>query len=356
MTHAIGRRGFLGFTALALTVPVVQAAHVTTLAGAWNDEQGRSWLGLLRAADGRPLQVLHQLELPTRAHGLCVDADGSVLAAARRPGPWLLRWRPGAAQAPRWLWLPPERCLCGHVVQATDGHWLCTEADTDDGSGLVVRRHRQTLETLAEWPTGGIDPHQLLLDADGTLLVANGGVPTAAETGRVKLSRQGMVSSLVRLHAGRGERLGQWRLTDERLSIRHLARHASGVLGIALQAEHDGEAEREQAPLLALFDGRGLWLPPGQQAMAGYAGDIAATTQGFVLSATRAGRLLPFSTEGRALPPQPLPEAGALARGRDGRLWAGGRGQAQVLGATAAGGWSSHTSGALRLDNHWRVV
>lgn len=348
------RRDLLGLAAFVVTGPTFSATQATTLAAAWNDEHGRSWLGLLRAADGQPLQVLHRLELPTRAHGLWVESDGGVLAVARRPGPWLLRWRPGAAQAPSWLWLPPERSLCGHAVQAADGHWLSTEVDTDDGRGLVVRRHRQTLQALAEWPTGGIDPHQLLPDADGTLLVANGGVPTAPETGRVKLSRQGMVSSLVRLHGGSGEPLGQWRLADERLSLRHLARHAGGRIGIALQAEHDGEAERQQAPLLALFDGRALLLPPGQPAMAGYAGDIAATAQGFVLSATRAGRLLPFSAEGQALPPQPLPEAGALALDGRGRLWAGGRGQALV--GAAAGGWSAHASGALRLDNHWRVT
>jgi hypothetical protein len=40
-----------------------------------------------------------------------------------------------------------------------------TETDLDSGAGLIGVRDAKTLEKLAEWPTHGIDPHQLVWDA-----------------------------------------------------------------------------------------------------------------------------------------------------------------------------------------------
>jgi hypothetical protein len=81
----------------------------------------------------------------------------------------------------------------------------------------------------------------LLLDAQGHVIVANGGVPRTAEDKKYDLHR--MEPSLVRLDAGSGKLLRQWRLDDPRLSLRHLAwntarRRRQTRLGIALQAEH----------------------------------------------------------------------------------------------------------------------
>ncbi|ANY60835.1 hypothetical protein MA05_00350 [Comamonas aquatica] len=89
-----------------------------------------------------------------------------------------------------------------------------------------------------------MDPHQLLLDRDGSLVVANGGIPTQPETGRRKLRLDHMDSSIVRLRPqDRGALAGQWQLPDPRLSLRHLAWGPAVAwdpgqrwLGIALQA------------------------------------------------------------------------------------------------------------------------
>ncbi|MFO1340750.1 MAG: DUF1513 domain-containing protein [Burkholderiaceae bacterium] len=166
-----------------------------------------------------------------------------------------------------------------------------------------------------EWPTGGTDPHQMLQVGD-RLFVANGGVPTRPETGRAKLDLPAMDSSLVAFDLPSGRRLGIWRLPDPRLSLRHLAWHeASATLGIALQAEHDDAAARARAPLLALFEGASLRAAPSPEAGAGYAGDIAATSVGFVLSATKAGALMAWSLHAGWQPPVPLAGACALATG-----------------------------------------
>lgn len=340
------REGLVGSVALLLAVPAAQAARTARLAAAWDDAAGRHHAGWLQAGE-RGLHVLQSIELPTRAHGLWLEPDGSLLIVARRPGDWLLRWRPGAA--PQWQWSEPERRFCGHVI-AAGGALFTTEADLDSGAGRVVRRDPRSLQALGDWPSQGIDPHQLLAEADGHLLVANGGVPTRPESGRVKLALERMDASLVRLDARSGSLLGQWRLPDARLSIRHLARHADGVLGVALQAEHEDAAARASAPLLALFDGAGLRVAEQPDPLAGYAGDIAATRDGFVLAATRAGGLASWNADGRWRGFVPLPDACALATDDSGVLWAGGRGQALRV---ASGGTTQALAAAPRLDNHW---
>ena len=342
------RHWLLAASALVLSAPaaaVARRAGAPLLAAAWDDGAGRHHAGWLGVAGGG-LQVLHSIELPTRAHGVLARSDGSLVVVSRRPGEWMLKWRPDRPVL--WRWSEPARRFNGHVVEA-DGVLLSTETNMDSGAGLVVRHDARSLEPLDEWPTRGIDPHALLVDGDGSLLVANGGVPTQPERGRAKLALERMDSSLVRLDVRSGELLGQWRLDDPRLSLRHLARHRSGVVGIALQSEHDAPEERRSAPLLALFESGALRLAVQPHPLEGYAGEIVATECGFVLSATRQGASAEWDAEGQWKGWQPLEKACALAVDEAGRLWAAGDRAARV-GTTKV-----HTAG-LRLDNHWARV
>ncbi|WP_200843651.1 DUF1513 domain-containing protein [Pantoea sp. 18069] len=318
------------------------------------------------------LLALHALEVPTRAHALLQEASGAVLSVARRPGDWLVRWHPG--REPQWLWIEPDRVFNGHLLASADGrHIYTTETDLADSQGLIGVRDAVSLEKVAEWRTGGMDPHQLLLDSDASLVVANGGIPTQAETGRRKLRLDHMDSSMVRLAPrSRGELLGQWKLDDPRLSLRHLAwgaqlrpGHGRRWLGVALQAEHDNAQAKRQAPVLAVFDGESLRTVAAPQALAGYGGDIAFTGDAFAVSCPRVDRVAFF---GSARPGAPiawqaehaLPMAYALAavpgagQADDPRVWVGGGQQAIALDAA---GHDSRIAparvGAIQLDNHW---
>lgn len=348
-------------TAFAITTRRVH------LAAAW-EHQGSFHIGVLSTHEGtgQALQVHAALEVPTRAHGLCVLPDGSVIAAARRPGDWLVRWRPGAGGEPQWLWQDGERSFNGHVLASADGQRLyTTETDAETGASWVVARDARTLAATAAWPTHGIDAHELVWDPHTphggapTLIVANGGVPTAPETGRVKRDLGTMDSSLVRLDAHTGRLLGQWRLPDPRLSLRHLAWSPDGaLLGIALQAEHDDAAAKHAAPVLALFDGtalRGVAAPePIAQRLRGYGGSMAATPTGWAVSCPRAHGIATFSLQGDWQGLVPLPEVCPLAV-RNGALWAGGL--ASSLQNAQAAAPLAHPHGAglqrARLDNHW---
>jgi len=348
----LSRRALLAWLGAAACAPAFAQAGETRLAATWLD-QGRYLAGLLRLT-GSGLSVLATQALPTRAHGLAAEADGGVLVAARRPGDWLLRWHPASGRT-TWHWVDDDRVLNGHVRRSGDGRavWT-TETDQADASGLIGVREPDTLHKTGEWRTHGMDPHAMLVlplalgDVPaGALIVANGGIPTQSETGRSHRDLTRMDPSLVALHPVSGALLGQWRLPDPRLSIRHLAFDPVGAcVGIALQAEHDDEAARRDAPLLATWDGRALTAAPPLAGALGYGADICARAGGgFWLSATRANQVLGLSPAGAVVARIDLPAAGPLAA-REGHAWAGG----------AAAMWQDAGTApatALRFDNHW---
>ena len=157
---------------------------------------------------------------------------------------------------------PEGRTLDGHLCASSRGEWLyTTETDPMSGQGWVAVREWRSLRKVAQWRTHGVEPHQLLLDESGALMVANGGIFRAQ--GDKKRDLHLMDSSLVRLDPVTGERLGQWRLKDSRLGMRHLAwshpqgepgtpRQGKHLLGIALQNEHDDLMQRRSSPVLAV--------------------------------------------------------------------------------------------------------
>lgn len=346
--------------------PAARAAREdATLLAAWQDRDEQR-IGLLSVGDSA-WSVQRSLVVPTRAHGLWSQTDGSVLAVARRPGDWLLRWQPRTGQT-QWHWIDGDRRFNGHVIARTDGTMLwTTETDLDSAQGRIGVRDAKSLAKADEWASHGMDPHQLLALPQavgdfpaGTLMVANGGIPTLPETGRSKRELGRMDASLVALHPATGAPLGQWRLTDPYLSIRHLAFDpVTGTLGIALQAEHPDRNSQSVAPVLAVWDGRALRAADGQPELAGYGGDICALPNGsgFAVSCPRANTVALFGPQAQWLGAIAHTEAYALAG--DGRQWwaASSRGAAGVLhraGTHGATGLAhNRRAQALQIDNHW---
>lgn len=359
------RRRFLQALGAAAAWPAGANARAaspsgTRLVAAWDTPQG-SCVGVLALAAATPLgaRVESKLAVPTRAHAITRVTDDTVLVVARRPGDWIVRARvdPGTRRlrAQAWQWIEADRAFNGHAIVAPDGRRvLTTETDQDTGLGLVGVRDAATLAKIDEWPTHGRDPHELLWICEAgreRVAVANGGIASLPETGRAKHDLPAMDPSLVLLDATRGVLEGQWRLSDSRLSTRHLA-HAHGRIAIALQAEHDDAQVRGHAPVLALFDGRALVQSAVPQPLAGYGGSVAALPDGFAVSCPRAGGVAHFAHDGAWRGFMPLSEACPLAVDGD-ALLAGGAGSilrgdpSKVERARIAG------TGPLTLDNHW---
>lgn len=302
------------------------------------------------------------IELPNRAHEVLVlpgsaGREGQALAVGRRPGEYLLRFDARRAEPLQWHDMETDRFLCGHASFSADGRTLyTTEFDAESGVGLIAERDPMSLQKRREYSSGGLGPHAMLVEPEGTLLVANGGLLLLPETGRKKLNRESMDSNIARLDAATGRVLATWRVADRFMSLRHIARAPDGTIAIASQAEHLDDAARRAAPLMALLTTGGLKpldVPSGVL-LEGYAGDIAHVPgRGFVASATRAGQLAWWSDDGRWLGLEPLAKASAVAARGDTWLASGdaGRVRGQLRGAVI----DSHASG-LRWDNHGELL
>ncbi|RZI65975.1 DUF1513 domain-containing protein [Variovorax guangxiensis] len=355
LVPAMDRRRWLAMLAAIGTAPLSglswAGASASRFVAAWEAEHGYRVGVLARTAQG--LAVQSALDVPTRAHGLWVERGGTLLAAARRPGDWLVRWRPDGT-AVTWCWIEPGRAFNGHVIASADGrHLYTTETDLETASGLIGVRDAASLEKIDEWSTHGMDPHELLTDTDGSLVVANGGIPTLPETGRVKVHLDRMDASLVRLDTADGRLRGQWRLPDPRLSLRHMAWGERGQLGIALQAEHDRTEDKAAAPLFATFDGQALRAHAAEHALVGYGGDIAFANGRYAVSCPRAHGVAMWRADGRWDGFTALAEACALTSAERGGIWAGGRERALRIATAAGAEGDAAPLASLRLDNHW---
>lgn len=370
---ALPRRRFLAaLSTLALggaahAAPAELRAPRQRLAAAWRLPDGSAEeldrVGVLEIdwAASR-ISVLADHPAPGRAHGLMAMPDGGFVAVANRPGRWLLRCDAQGRVVQRHA-LEDDgapHTLGGHALLSANGRRLFTcETNPDTGEGWIGVRSPDTLRRLAEFPSQGLDPHQMLLDGEGRLWVANGGIPRLRDGRKTAMER--MAPSLVQLAPDDGRLLARHRLDDARLSLRHMAWAEGGGerLGVALQAEHDDEARRREAPLLAVLEDGRLSVPTRDAQGAGYAGDIAAGPGGgFVLSGQRTGRGL-WWHPGAATELVRVAELGepcALAS------WDGGRG---VLIAARLGVARWHASDAPRMlrwpmpmspDNHWLLL
>lgn len=386
------RRDFLrSGSALAVNAlwpfPVLAQSHQetgpvsrSTVLSAWHQDAsasqtGGEFVGLFELDwHAAQVRIRSRLAVPTRTHGLLVQPDGGFVAVAVRPGRWLVRCD-AQGEPVQWLHMESEsegRTLDGHACASADGKWLYTaEASSKSGQGWVSVRDSQTLRKVAQWRTYGVEPHHMLLDASGNLMVANGGILRAE--GDKKRDLQWMDSSLVKMDPSTGERQGQWRLKDQRLGIRHMAwsQPVAGstdviarkpLLGIALQNEHDDLIRRRASPVLAVWDGDSIQTPAPGEGGGGYSGDIVGSPDGgFVLSCLRTNTAFHWSPSA----PQTmtviaqLQDAGALthwplADHAHGALLGSARGVARWHPSREQVflKWPS----GMALDNHWALV
>lgn len=357
-------------------LPISALAQVPLTKGAGPLQLGACWRGpqdtdpheagvLVAEEDAKLMRVAYRFKLPGRAHGLSPEANGGLTIVAARPGSWLLRCDgTGRITQQHDLLAHQENTrLNGHAIDARNGAVIfTTETDTRSGRGRIGVRDRHTFRKLDEWDSRGLEPHQLLLDHEGHLIVANGGIPRKPDDRKYDLHR--MESSLTRLDARNGQVLGHWTLPDRRLSMRHLAWSdepdaTPRLLGVAMEATHDTLEERAVTPVFAVFDGERLTLPAEQNDQYGLTGDItAACGGGFVLSSYLTNKVFLWHPSAPKLfrPVAEFRRAYALAS------WAQKNDLSGALVSTAQGLLRWHPSMAARfwawpepmaLDNHW---
>lgn len=353
----IGRRGVMGLGLALLARPA--AAHAPAFLAACADPDGR-WRVAAFGLDGSPR---FEQPIPARGHGAAVAPDGgTVVVFGRRPGTYALAIDAKTGRIIRRIARATDRWFSGHGVFSIDGSLLyATELDAE-GNGVVgVYRSAGRFARIGEFPSGGTDPHDIRLSADGSLLlVANGGIRTVPNLPRARFDLDRIDSSLARLDPVSGGLRNLEHLDggESLLSLRHLAVGDDGAVFVAMQ--HEGPAH-EHPPLVAIDRGGTLAAVDDEQAvwraLDNYTGSAAASADGRLIAVTspRGGVALVLdagdgSVRARFASPDgsgvaAVPDGGfVLTSGLGGAFFAGRDGQQRRL----PGGWVDRR----RWDNH----
>ena len=271
-----------GVGAAALAVPALRwldgggAAYASDVfLTAWDDAQGGHWIGAVDAQGKRRFAT----PVDVRCHGSVMHPTGKrAIVVARRPGTTAYDVDLNDGEIRSVLHSAPERHFYGHACWSADGKVLfVTENDIPRGVGVMTVRDGGDLHVLEEFPTYGVGPHEVrMLDDGRTLVIANGGIATDPDQGRLNVNIPDMDPSLVYVDSQSGKLLEQVRPADHYASIRHLALGAHGLVAVAIQYEGP---EDTLCPLVALHR-RGEQLKPAETPH-----DVLVGMQRYALSA-----------------------------------------------------------------------
>jgi hypothetical protein len=246
-------------------------------------------------------KLLFTSPLPDRGHDVSFDpVSRRSVIFARRPGTFAVVFDHTGAGEPLTITSPAGRHFFGHGAFSPDGKLLyATENDFDNAAGVIgVYDATDRFARIGEFPTYGLDAHEMLLLGDGrTLAIANGGIETHPDFGRAKLNLATMKPSFVFVDRITGDLVEKHELAPElhQLSIRHMDEDSSGMLWFSGQYEGP---ETDRPPLVGKAGlGRALELVPFEDkvlsAFNNYTGAIAANRD--------AGTIAVSSPQGNAL-------------------------------------------------------
>ncbi|MFN4277664.1 MAG: DUF1513 domain-containing protein [Ferrovibrio sp.] len=314
-------------------------------------------------------RIRYSLALPGRGHSFARSRDIAV-AFSRRPGDYAVVFAAQDGKERHRIAAAEDRSFCGHGAFTADGRLMfATEVVGSTGEG-VLGIYDATLgfRRIGEYPTHGLDPHEIRLMPDGrTLAVANGGILMLADMPRLKLNIPDMDPSLVYLDAATGRLIRQVRPAQDlrQLSIRHIAIDRRGRVAIAMQYEGP---ETDAVPLVAWHGGpedrdglRFLPMPPEQRAgLRQYCGSAAMAGAGRLLAVTspRGNRMLLWDMEaGRYLAAAEMPDICGVAAQADGAGFIVSNGLGRIAACSDGAVLTAlNDAGGQRWDNHMMAV
>jgi len=220
------RRDFLKTSIVLPTAPLLSCSstdisNTDYLISATYDHSGGHQL-LVQQLNNR---IEAAYSMPFRGHDVLLD-EQRIIVFGRRPEMrcFVIDQQTRQTQI---IQASKHRHFYGHGV-IHENALLTTENNYEDGIGVIGIRDRDSLQTLGEYSSYGIGPHDCQLLADGnTLVVANGGMRTHPDTGYRTLNKDSISPSLVLIDVQSGQKIDEFRLDDKLLSIRHLLQHCS---------------------------------------------------------------------------------------------------------------------------------
>ena len=279
--------------ATALRPRLARATANTTFLSARSDEVDNAFATIFDSSG----TILSELPLAARGHGAAQHRETrEAILFARRPGDFFTVLDPVTGLARATIEAAPNRHFNGHGIFAADGARLfTTETVSDSGDGMIgVYDPAVNYARIGEFASGGLDPHDLRLLPDGTLVVANGGLLTDPAAPGVKLNIDTMDSSLAILDPRDGTISASFRMVGEpnQLGLRHLALSSDGGVAVAMQYEGP---DLDRVPLVAfLAPGAGELValdPPASvlRALDHYCGSAASDGRILAVTSPRGG-------------------------------------------------------------------
>ncbi|MCV9962374.1 DUF1513 domain-containing protein [Pararhizobium sp. BT-229] len=295
--------------------------------------------------------IIERVPLPARAHGMTYSpVTNRAVAFARRPGTYAMIFAPDDSMKPIVITSVEGRHFYGHGCFSADGRLLyATENDFAGNRGMIgVYDGTNSFARIGEFPSFGIGPHDMILSADGRMLVvANGGIETHPDFGRTKLNLDHMQPSLALIDTATGALIERHAMPDNlrQLSTRHVDIDADGRIWFACQYEG---ARNDLPPLAGSFsrgeDIRFLELPEETTvALANYVGAIAVNRRdGLVgLTSPKGGTAVTVeASTGKVLRQERIADAAGIAPAAHGFV------------ASSYGGLFGTTPSSVAWDQH----
>jgi hypothetical protein len=231
--------------------------------------------------------ILWQMAMPARGHSIMLSDDGGLAAIVdRKPGKAITLCSPETGLLKHRFAAAAGYTFDGHAVFSRDGSTLyATESADGDQQGRIAVFSVPRAARIDEFPSHGIEPHELIwLEPDRLLAIGNGGI-------RDKSAMEAEIdSSLVILDVTTGAAQARAVLDADfiSLSIRHLALTAAGDVLFAMQ---DQDAATEWRPMAGLLTKAGAieFLDMPMEALMrlrGYCGSAAVDSSGAFAAVT----------------------------------------------------------------------
>lgn len=367
---AIDRRQFVALAAMAGCAPLAASR-------AWAASETPHYLTARQRAGRFEAVVMNAqgttdivVPLPDRGHSFAIDpARGRAVAFGRQPGFFALAFDLAGKQAPIALPLPAGRHYFGHGVFTPDGtRLIAAENDYEQGRsvlGVYDASAGGDYRRIGEFDGGGIGAHEVIAMPDGrTLCVANGGVLTHPDYGKLALNEGAIAPSLDYIDVHSGTLLEHVTLDRSlgALSLRHLGLAGDGTLWFGCQ--HNGPAgdlpplvgrhRRGHAP--ELFSGP----PEVLRGFGNYIGSVTADRSGHVIATSSpvGGQVVYWeASSGRYLGVTPLHDGCGIAPlGDDDFLFSSGNGTLERVSPARPPIVTLPAASGLAWDNHLRAI
>lgn len=367
---AIDRRTFLMLATAAGVAPHVALADVSaagnTAVYLTARKRGPAFEAAVVDEAGRDRLVV---PLDARGHSFAIGRDGRrAIAFARQPGRFAVAFDIDGKTDPQAFAAEPDRHFFGHGTFAENDRLLiATENDYDGERGVAgVYDVDAGMRRIGEFATGGLDPHEVVPMPDGrTLCIANGGVLTHPDYGKLELNLETMTPSLTYVDVVTGDIMETVTLEPalHKLAFHHLVVDGTGTVWFGAQYHGPvsdrppvvGRHRRGRQP--ELFTGSDEVL----RGLSNYVGSLAVDRSGtIVATSSPVGGIVAYwdAATGRCLGTTAMRDSCGVAAGTTAPFRVtSGFGHMVEAGPSAGPSETAGTAeGTVAWDNHLRLI